>query len=135
MDKSIVITGASSGFGALTARTLARAGHTVYAGIRHTGGRNAPRVTEAADYAAEHGVDLRTVPHRPGRPLAPSRNRPVRSGGMPTRCVTRPVLAAHHCGNAAPHRNGRRVQRRSLHRVVVPRNGAGQPTSAGWQWS
>ncbi len=30
----IVITGASSGFGALTARALAKAGHTVYAGMR-----------------------------------------------------------------------------------------------------
>ncbi|WP_328852329.1 SDR family oxidoreductase [Micromonospora globbae] len=59
--KVIVISGASSGFGALTARALARAGHTVYAGIRDTGGRNAPRVAEARAYAAEFGVDLRTV--------------------------------------------------------------------------
>ena len=40
----IVITGASSGFGALTARALAKAGHTVYAGIRETRGRNAAQV-------------------------------------------------------------------------------------------
>jgi NAD(P)-dependent dehydrogenase (short-subunit alcohol dehydrogenase family) len=61
MNKIIVITGASSGFGALTARVLARAGHTVYASMRGTTGRNAPQVSEAARYAAEHGVDLRTV--------------------------------------------------------------------------
>ena len=57
----VVITGASSGFGALTARALADAGHTVYAGMRQTTGRNAPQVQAAADYAHEHNVDLRSI--------------------------------------------------------------------------
>lgn len=57
----VLITGASSGFGALTARALADAGHTVWAGMRHTEGRNAPRVQQALDYAKDHGVDLRPV--------------------------------------------------------------------------
>ncbi|MEU8621555.1 SDR family oxidoreductase [Streptomyces sp. NPDC048623] len=57
----VVITGASSGFGALTARALADAGHTVYAGMRQTAGRNAPQVRAAADYAHEHDVDLRSI--------------------------------------------------------------------------
>ncbi len=57
----IVITGASSGFGALTARALAKAGHTVYAGIRETKGRNAAQVEAAAAFAKENGVDLRTL--------------------------------------------------------------------------
>lgn len=61
MSNVIVVTGASSGFGALTARALADAGDTVYAGTRETGGRNAPQVEAAAAYAAEHGVDLRSV--------------------------------------------------------------------------
>ena len=61
MKQVIVITGASSGFGAIAARALADAGHIVYASMRETAGRNAPKVAEVARYAAGHGVDLRTV--------------------------------------------------------------------------
>lgn len=57
----IVITGASSGFGALTARTLANAGHIVYASMRETTGRNASQVEAVARYASENNVDLRAV--------------------------------------------------------------------------
>lgn len=63
--KIILITGASSGFGALTARALADAdggtANTVYAGMRDTTGRNAPQVQSANDYSAGHGVDLRAI--------------------------------------------------------------------------
>jgi NAD(P)-dependent dehydrogenase (short-subunit alcohol dehydrogenase family) len=61
MKQVIVISGASSGFGALAARALAHARHTVYATMRETTGRNAPQVAEVARYASEHVVDLRTV--------------------------------------------------------------------------
>lgn len=57
----IVITGASSGFGALTARALARAGHTVYASMRETEGRNKPQVEAVAAFSRENSVDLKTV--------------------------------------------------------------------------
>ncbi|MFI7633531.1 SDR family oxidoreductase [Nonomuraea sp. NPDC049400] len=61
MSNIVVITGASSGFGALTARALADTGNTVYAGMRQTTTRNAHQVEAAADYSAQHGVDLRTI--------------------------------------------------------------------------
>ena len=61
MPKTIVITGASSGFGAMTARALADAGDTVYAGIRDTAGRNAAAVAELGEYASTRSVNLRAV--------------------------------------------------------------------------
>jgi len=57
----IVITGASSRFGALTAHRPAEAGRTVYATMRETGGRNAKQVEAARKFAAEKNVDLRTA--------------------------------------------------------------------------
>lgn len=61
MPKVIVISGASSGFGALTARALSRPGHRVYAGMRETTSRNAPQAEAARSFAEEHGADLRPI--------------------------------------------------------------------------
>jgi NAD(P)-dependent dehydrogenase (short-subunit alcohol dehydrogenase family) len=57
----ILITGASSGFGRLSAESLAKAGHIVYASMRNTETRNAPVVAQMAEFSRANGVDLRTV--------------------------------------------------------------------------
>jgi NAD(P)-dependent dehydrogenase (short-subunit alcohol dehydrogenase family) len=52
-SKVILVTGASSGFGALTVRTLSDAKHVVYAGMRDTTGRNEQSAAAARAYADE----------------------------------------------------------------------------------
>jgi NAD(P)-dependent dehydrogenase (short-subunit alcohol dehydrogenase family) len=61
LKQVVLVTGASSGFGFMTASALAQAGHTVYASMRETQGRNAARVSEVAAWSKERGLDLRTV--------------------------------------------------------------------------
>jgi NAD(P)-dependent dehydrogenase (short-subunit alcohol dehydrogenase family) len=54
----ILITGAGSGIGKLSAQSLAQAGHIVYASMRDIGGRNAGRAREMRAWAEAEGVRL-----------------------------------------------------------------------------
>jgi NAD(P)-dependent dehydrogenase (short-subunit alcohol dehydrogenase family) len=58
MKQIILITGASSGFGRMSAEALGRAGHTVYASMRDVAGRNAGN---AAEMSAIEGSDIRPL--------------------------------------------------------------------------
>lgn len=58
---TVLITGAGSGIGKLTASALARAGHRVYASMRDPQGRNAHRADALHQLAKEENVDLRVV--------------------------------------------------------------------------
>ncbi|MGP4047426.1 hypothetical protein [Streptomyces sp. 2A115] len=57
----ILVTGASSDFGALIARALARADHTVLAGIRQPATRNTRAVEDLMHYAAGRNANLHAV--------------------------------------------------------------------------
>ncbi len=59
--KIILITGCSSGFGRLSAQTLARQGHGVYAGMRDLDGRNKGVAAALRSMAADEGLDLQVI--------------------------------------------------------------------------
>src|SRR4051812_6865479 len=62
MSKQIIlVTGASSGFGRLTAEALARAGYIVYASMRDIANRNAKNSAELLSLAKRQGIDLRVL--------------------------------------------------------------------------
>lgn len=58
MSKIIFVTGTSTGFGKLTAVTLAKAGYTVLAGMRNTRGHNAAAADELAKVPNIEVIDI-----------------------------------------------------------------------------
>jgi 4-oxalocrotonate tautomerase len=89
-SQSVLVAGASSGIGALSARALAAAGHVVHAGIRETAGRNAPAEEALAEHGRTSGSTCdpdRVLP--PGHPRRPAYRRqqprkPVEPDSLPS---------------------------------------------------
>ena len=61
MRYTVLVTGASSGFGLLISQALAKAGHMVYASMRDVEGRNAPQAAAIAAEAASAGIALHSL--------------------------------------------------------------------------
>lgn len=58
MKKVILITGTNSGFGWLTANSLSSLGHTVYATMRDTKGKNAVKAKQLAEVKSINVIDV-----------------------------------------------------------------------------
>ena len=61
MESVVLITGCSTGFGRVTAETLAREKYRVYAAMRNVGGRNAENVCELQALAERESLRLHPV--------------------------------------------------------------------------
>lgn len=57
----VLITGCSTGFGRVTAETLARNKYRVFTGMRETKGRNAASAAEIASLAKRESLPLRVA--------------------------------------------------------------------------
>src|SRR5262245_15083340 len=57
-EQVVLITGCSSGFGELIARTLAEGGHYVFATMRGVKGRNEAAATALAEWGRTHNLKL-----------------------------------------------------------------------------
>jgi NAD(P)-dependent dehydrogenase (short-subunit alcohol dehydrogenase family) len=57
----ILVTGASTGFGLLTAQTLARAGHIVFAGNLHPYSKLPKPYDDAAAFSQQHNLHLKGI--------------------------------------------------------------------------
>ena len=61
IDKVVLITGTSSGFGKLTAQSLAKAGYTVYASMRNLSTKNAEKAAQMQNWASSNKCNLKVI--------------------------------------------------------------------------
>lgn len=61
MSKSVLITGSSSGFGNLIAKTLGKDGQIIFATMRGLNSKNAEKAKALSDWAAREGVQLHSL--------------------------------------------------------------------------
>lgn len=61
MRKVILVIGAANSIGSGACGELAHAGHTVYASMRETMGRNVHRIEDVQRFTDRHGFDLRAI--------------------------------------------------------------------------
>jgi len=61
MAQTMLVTGSTSGFGRLTVETLARQGHTIFAGMRAVAGKNAPAAEELRALAQRERLAVHIV--------------------------------------------------------------------------
>lgn len=118
MQKTVLITGASSGFGHLSAEALAKAGHTVYAALRNTADRNAAVVGQMAAFL--EGPRLGSTQPGDGRAVASS----GRHGRGRRHGRKRPDRRADSQRRAQGIRAGRGLHDRALRTALRHQRGA-----------
>ena len=86
MSKNILITGSSNGFGRLTAETLARNGHTVFATMRGVDSKNVEKAEEfSVDGIVIQYIKLCDIWGIESSPLVSA----LRKSGIPVLCLER----------------------------------------------
>ena len=61
MAQVVLVTGSNSGFGRRIVHTLAKNGHTVFASMRNTRGKNADAVRELDLWAQQENMNIRVL--------------------------------------------------------------------------
>ena len=123
MSAVVLITGASTGIGRLAAETAARAGHTVYAGMRDIATRNAGAAQSLRDLAGAEELSVYPLGHgRPSHRLCAASRRPSPKRDWPPRCRGQQCRPDVHRTRRGLHRGaGPAPDEREFHGRLPPR--------------